>query len=667
MSMHTMEKVKQDQGRKGGSKPYLPIEEYGVIGNLRTVALIGSNGSIDWCCLPNLDCPSVFGALLDAQRGGRFRVAPASHRDGLENGDQQYVEGTNTLRTIFSGDHGSLTVTDFMPVRGDLEGPFGSHCESEIHRIVECTAGEIEVEVEWAPRFDYARQRTHIRRGGRGYLAEGDGLRLSLSEVPGAAIEDDPHGPTLRARLTLAQGQRVVLVTRWDAEPTDSRPEASQTMLDQTNEAWKAWLNGRGSISAKDWAGEWLPYVDRASLVFKLLAQADTGAIAAAATTSLPETIGGIRNWDYRYAWIRDAAMTAQAMVALGHEEDAAALIGWMEEISAEHEDGGRNLRVMYGLHGEVEMPEKELEHLEGYRGSTPVRIGNEAAEQFQLEVFGELVNSAYEMARRGRQWSPKIKTFIRHVAETAGRLWQKPDSGIWEVRGEPQHYTYSKVMAWVALERAIRLVNEYGFEGDVERWSGICEEIKQQVLEHGFNPRLGSFVTAFGTEELDASLLRIPLMEFLPAEDPRIEGTVNRIMEQLMVGDFVYRYHFDDGLPGEEGSFGLCTFWLVDVLSLAGRVDEATRIFRNMVNHASRLGLFSEEIDPHTSLFLGNFPQAFTHIGLINSALYLAWARGECLPEYAPTGTKEHREGDGKRPSGQDAGCRPQDDMQRS
>jgi GH15 family glucan-1,4-alpha-glucosidase len=321
MSIHTTEGAKRDEGREGSpAAEYLPIEEYGVIGNLRTVVLVGSNGSIDWCCLPNLDCPSVFGAILDARRGGRFRIAPAAHReDASEHGDQEYLGTTNTLRTTFPvGDRGSLTVTDFMPVAGDLEGTGGSQAAPEIHRIVECTAGEVEVEVEWAPRFDYARDRTRIRSDGRGYLAEGNGSRLSLSQVPGAAVEDEEDGPVLWARFSLKQGERVVLVTRWDGEPAEARPEATMSLLEETGDAWKSWLAGKGRISAKDWAGEWLPYVNRSSLVFKLLANADTGAIAAAPTTSLPETIGGVRNWDYRYAWIRDAAMTAQAMVALG-------------------------------------------------------------------------------------------------------------------------------------------------------------------------------------------------------------------------------------------------------------------------------------------------------------------------------------------------------------
>jgi len=648
-----------NQSSRSGPHAYLPIEDYGIIGNLRTAALVGRNGSIDWCCFPYLDGPSVFGALLDVNKGGRFKVAPmalkpgpsadaqdASSAPGIATGRQSYRPNTNVLVTRFTQKETELlTVTDFMPLAGDIEGPGKSQAAPEIHRLLECQAREVEVEVQWAPRFDYARDRTRIRKNGEGYIAEGKTGKISLSPLPGATIETDAEGALLRARFTMQAGASMVLVTRWDSEDTHTDVNRTQALLEQTATTWENWVQGEGGFCARDWAGEWLPYVNRSSLVFKLLTHADTGAVAAAATTSLPEEIGGVRNWDYRYAWIRDASMTAQALVSVGHPAEATALIRWMEEISAQRDTGRLHLLVMYGLHGEVDISEEQLDHLEGYRRSAPVRIGNEAAEQFQLEVFGELVNAAYEMARRGVSWRPEIQRFIRHVADEVCQVWHLPDSGIWEVRNDTFHFTYSKIMAWVALDRAVRLVKEHGFEGDVESWCRTCDEIREKILEHGYNERLGSFVMTFDSEDLDAALLRIPLMEFLPVDDPRVQGTINRIMEGLMEKDLVYRYRIDDGLPGEEGTFGLCTFWLVDVLSLAGRIEEATRIFEGMLEHASPLGLFAEEIDPHTMTFLGNYPQAFTHIGLINSALYLSWSAGKPLPEHPPMGTEAHRQ----------------------
>ncbi|MDW7772604.1 MAG: glycoside hydrolase family 15 protein [Desulfobulbaceae bacterium] len=644
--MHGKRNITGDSVGRG----YLPIEEYGVIGNLRTVVLVGNNGSIDWCCFPELGGPSVFAAILDADRGGRFRVAPVLNTgpDGSAGSKsltraQEYLPDTNILLTRFrdNGDD-QLILTDFMPLQGDIEGTGGSRALPEIHRLLYCPGRQVEIELVWAPRFDYARGRARISRSGGGFIAAGKTGSMSLSAVPGAEIEESESGQSVRARFILTTGEHMVLVTRWDSDSVDAAPEVTRSLLVETGEVWRQWVKGRG-VSARNWAGEWLDYVNRSSLVFKLLTNADTGAVAAAATTSLPENIGGVRNWDYRYAWIRDASMTAQALFALGHEKDASALFHWMEDISMKHEEG-LDLRVMYGLHGEDNLREVLLDHLEGYRGSRPVRIGNEAAKQFQLEVYGELVNSAYEMARRGKVWDQEIKRFICHLADETCRLWELPDFGIWEMRSGPDHFTYSKVMAWVAPDRAITLTELYGFAGDADKWLQACGEIREQVLAHGYSERLGAFVMTFDSEDLDAALLRIPLMEFLPVDDPRVEGTINLIMKQLMTGDLVYRYRRDDGLPGDEGVFGLCTFWLVDVLTLAGRIEEAERIFRGMLGHASRLGLFAEEIDPETATFLGNYPQAFTHIGLINSALYLAWAHGKAVPDHAPIGTQKHR-----------------------
>jgi GH15 family glucan-1,4-alpha-glucosidase len=623
---------------------YLPIEDYGIIGNLRTVALVGRNGSIDWCCFPYMDRESVFSALLDSARGGRFKVSV--RRRGREvYGVQEYIPKTNILKTLFAAGGPLLTLTDFMPLRGNLDCPCTDPAVPEIRRILECHADNVEIDLEWSPQFGYGREDQRIRETAGGFTAISEkGSRLSLAGPPAGRIITGGHGPALEARFTMQQGERLVLVTRWDSLEMEADLEHSLALLEETRASWESWVDEEGAVQARKWAGEWHPHVRRSSLVFKLLTIADTGSIAAAPTTSLPEEIGGVRNWDYRFTWIRDAAMTTQALISLGHSKDAVAVFHWMEEVSATHANG-LDLRIMYGLHGETELEEIELTHLEGYRGSRPVRIGNEAATQFQLEVYGELLNTAYEMARRGHLLQPAIREFLRQVADHVCQVWQEPDYGIWEMRSGKFHFTYSKVMAWVALDRASHLAREYEYPGEPEKWAAQCEEIRKLVLEHGYNQELGSFVMSFDSDRLDAANLRIPLLEFLPIDDYRVTGTINLTMERLMENDLVYRYHADDGLPGKEGTFGLCTFWLVDVLALAGRLEEANRLFRNMLDHSNHLGLFAEQIDAKSGAFLGNFPQAFTHIGLINSALYLACAQGKVAPEHAPIGTPAHLE----------------------
>jgi pentatricopeptide repeat protein len=621
---------------------YLPIGDYALIGNLRTAALVGTDGSIDWCCFPYLDRASVFAALLDAGRGGRFRVQVP----GAGHGRQRYVENTNVLTTEFSGDAGTLRVTDLMPLSGDIEGRAGSFAPPELYRILDCVRGGVEAAVEWSPRFDYARGTTGISRIPGGWLAtdgRDDMTLFGLGED--GAVEEDEGGHTLRARIPMREGDRRVLIARWGTEDLTYTPGRAGAVEEQTAEVWRAWSQRNGAAAqAEAWAGDLLPLLVRSELALKLLTNTATGAIAAAPTTSLPEVIGGVRNWDYRYSWIRDSAMTAQALVALGHEAEAVDLLAWMERVSEMHEEEGRGLRLMYTVHGWTELDEEELLHLEGYRGSRPVRIGNEAATQLQLEIYGELLNTAYELVRRGHVLPERERAFLSRVADEACSLRGERDHGIWEIRGEERHYVYSKVMLWVALDRAVHLAGQYGLEGDCERWAQVAMAIRQEVLEQGYDPDLGAFVQSYGSRELDAADLRIPLLEFLPVDDERVQGTIDATMEVLTEGGLVYRYRMDDGLPGEEGAFGLCTFWLVDCLALSGRVEEARSLFEGMVARANHVGLYPEQFDPATGAFLGNFPQAFTHIGLINSALYLAHAEGRPIPGHTLIGTPEHR-----------------------
>jgi GH15 family glucan-1,4-alpha-glucosidase len=621
-------------------RSYKPISDYAAIGNLRSVALIGIDGSIDWCCLPHMDSPSVFAALLDYRKGGRFRISAA----GQNSGEQFYVEDSNVLATRFRTETGTLTVFDLMPIYGNIKGCEGSEAPPEIHRIIECEGGDAEIEIEWSPRFDYARSITRIEKIYGGWLASGGNDRMTICGIAEAEISDGEFGPVLRANLRISGGTKKVLITRWGADNLSYDLNDSLEAMDRTVRIWHEWAHKEEVTHSDVWAKEWLPSLIRSELVLKMMSHADTGAIAAAPTTSLPETIGGVRNWDYRYAWIRDSSMTAQALISMGHETEAIELLEWMERVSASGSGDGLNLQIMYGIHGGSELDEQELSHLEGYRGSRPVNIGNGAAKQFQLEIYGELLSTAYELARRGRKLDSHIVEFLRKVVDHVESVWEKPDYGIWEVRGEARHFTYSKVMAWVALDRAIHLSEQFGFPGDVDQWKRTRSEIRRKILEHGYNREIGSFVLAFDSDELDAANLRIPLLEFLPFDDPRVQGTINRTLGNLTENGLVYRYRFDDGLPGEEGAFGLCTFWLVDALALSGRLDEARSIFENAIRHANHVGLFAEQFDARTGEFLGNFPQAFTHIGLINSALYIAYAEGRDIPEHAPIGTPEHR-----------------------
>jgi GH15 family glucan-1,4-alpha-glucosidase len=619
--------------------PYLPIADYGAIGNLRTVALVGRDGSIDWCCLPELDSPSVFGAILDAGRAGRFAVTSTRG----EPGEMRYREGTNVLETVHRDDAGRLEVTDFMPVSGELEGTDGVGEENAIHRLLRREGGAGMIEVLWEPRFDYARVPVEIDAAEGGWVARGGEDLLFLGGVPDHAeveVVAGDNGPALHARFEMAGGSACALVTRWN----DLRPATlgeTDRMLAETERAWREWL---GASHDLEWAGGRAPLVERAALAMKLLTFHKTGAIAAAATTSLPEEIGGIRNWDYRYAWIRDAGLTAQALLALGHRGDVRDFLHWAEESSVSEGEEEWGVRIMYGLRGETDLEEKELEHLEGYRGSRPVRIGNGAADQLQLDIYGELLDAAYELMRMGERLPDRVSHFLARSADRACRDWREPDAGIWEMRGPPRQFVYSKMMVWVALDRAVHLARKGVISGDADRWRRTSEEILHFTCENGFDPQLGAFTQSIGTPALDASNLLMPIHEFLPADDPRVQGTIDRTLEHLTADGLVYRYRCDDGLEGEEGAFGLCTFWLVDALALSGRLDEAWEIFDGMASRANSVGLFAEQVDPRNGELLGNFPQAFTHIGLVNSALYLAHAEGKELPIPAPLGTPEHR-----------------------
>ncbi|MFL5580421.1 MAG: glycoside hydrolase family 15 protein, partial [Gemmatimonadaceae bacterium] len=608
---------------------YIRIADHAAIGNLLTVALVGRDGAVDWCCLPELDSPSVFASILDSESGGCFRVAPVVGDAPPVLGEQRYLPHTNVVETIFTIGSARLTVTDFMPLGGPLSQCEMPDTKPEIHRLIRCEGAPIEVGVEWSPRFDYAAASTAIESQGDGFVARSGDEFMSLGGLPEASAHVEPvgNGQAVRARFRLAPGERIAVVTRYASTDTAAVPSETAALLGATCASWHDWAHDRRV--RRPWAGEWMELVIRSELALKLLTHPATGAIAAAATTSLPEHIGGERNWDYRFSWLRDSAFTVQALLAVGHRAEAVDFLSWAQKSSMadSHDDWG--LRIMYGLRGERVNGERSLDHLSGYRGSRPVRVGNAAGVQRQHDIYGELMAAAYEYLRRGMSLEPELLAFLSRVADMASVAWREPDDGIWEVRNGPHHFVYSKVMVWVALDRAVKLARRGIIDGNMERWTRERDLVRAEVLEKGYDAELGAFVQAYGSKSLDASNLLLPIMEFLPATDPRVQGTIDLTIKHLMREGLVYRYFTEDGLAGGEGAWPVCTFWLVDALALSGRVQEARRYFSELVSRANHVGLFAEEIDPATGEHLGNFPQGFSHIGLINSVLYLARAEG--------------------------------------
>jgi GH15 family glucan-1,4-alpha-glucosidase len=584
---------------------YLPITDHGLIGDLHTAALVGVDGRMAWLPWPRFDSPSVFAALLDYERGGDWLLAPAD-----ATSSQQHYDGlTAILVTEFETPTGRAELLDWM-TPWDGEAP-----DHDVCRVLRCTEGEIEVVGRLAPRPDYARQSVALQPRGNGVQFDAHGIETHLLSNQPWKIDGDVATlhTTLRAgdavQCVLYSGQEVLLEDIWAS-------------LDRARRFWIDW------ISACAFPGQrWSDIVDRSAITLKLLTYAPSGAIIAAPTTSLPESIGGVRNWDYRYTWLRDASFTLYAMYRLGFDSEARAFFGWLGERCFSCDPP---LQIMYGIDGEEELTEKELEHLEGYRGSRPVRIGNGAYDQRHLDVYGGVVDAAYLYEQRGELFTPEQWTTLQAEIDYVCEHWAEPDQGIWEMRGPAQQHVFSKVMCWLTLDRGIKLAELEGWQYDQERWMATRDAIRESILTHGWNPERRAFTISYESDELDASLLVMPLIKFLPATDERVLATIERIQEELCDGALVYRYRFDDGLPEGEGAFLLCSFWMVDALTLAGRIDEAVERFEQLIAYASCHGLLSEEVDPATGTALGNYPQAFSHIGLINSALTLTEALGE-------------------------------------
>ncbi|MGH7572378.1 MAG: glycoside hydrolase family 15 protein [Gemmatimonadota bacterium] len=598
---------------------YKPLSAYGAIGSMYTAALVGNDGSVDWCCLPELDSPSVFAALLDNDKGGRWRIGAGASGTGT----QRYLERTNVLETTFVEPTGTIGVIDFMPY---WEGIPDTRAQS-IVRIVEGHTGEVPVEMEFAPHFDYARGPTRLAAADGGLVASGDEAAVRLWGPEPIQIDGD----RATGRWVVRPGDRLAFVLRYTDPGHEVRPIDAFDAFNRTVEFWRDWVHHCNPDLCPFGGGPWHDMVLRSELVLKLLSHHETGAISAALTTSLPEEIGGERNWDYRYAWIRDASFTVHALYHLGHHGMLHDFIGWIRDSALDGNPVG-HLSVLYTLHGKPPPPEHTLDHLEGYCGSRPVRVGNLAAEQQQLDIYGEILDAAYQVWRYDVETpDDELAAFLATIADHVCEVWHNPDCGIWEVRTEPRHFVYSKVMCWVALDRAVRLAEEeeHPLSGDVDRWKREREAIRASILENGVDPERGTFVQSYGSRELDAALLLIPILGFLPVEDPRVERTIDAIETELVVDDLVIRYLTKDGLLGIEGAFAWCTFWLIDCMAMQGRLAEAEELFRKMLSRANPVGLMSEEIHLETGQLLGNFPQAFTHLGVINSALFLNSMKG--------------------------------------
>jgi len=599
---------------------YQPIENYGVIGNMRTVALAGMHGSIDWFCFPDIDSPSVFGALLDDAKGGRFRVAPL---DESVRRKQFYWASTNILVTRFFNDEGIVELQDFMPLRRGVTLP------GRIYRRVRCVRGEVHFRVECRPAFDYGRQPHRLTLCRHGARFDSPGLSLCLSSsVP--LLEGDSASAFAEFVLRERQSELFILSGCAPDEPTPPVPADAEAeeLFHETVQYWRGWL------SACAYRGRWREQVQRSALLLKLLTFQPTGAIVAAPTCSLPEVIGGGRNWDYRYTWKRDAAFTVYAFLRLGFKEEAAAFIDWLANFTARTpgvEDRGRTLLT---VHGEVQVPEQILTHWEGYRGSAPVRIGNAAESQFQSDIYGEMMDSLYLYNKYVSPISYDFWTRIRERIDWVCDNWQRPDSGIWEMRGPQQDFVYSKIMNWVALDRGIRLADKRSFPANRSRWVAERDRIYEEVMSRGWNSRRNAFTQSYGSENLDASLLVMPMVFFMAPTDPRMLGTLDAIMKDpreggLVSDSLVHRYPPGvDGLAGDEGTFNMCSFWLVEALTRAGqavpqKLDEARIIFERMLGYANHLGLYAEQTSSQGEA-LGNFPQAFTHLALISAAFNL-------------------------------------------
>jgi len=601
---------------------YHPIRDYAIIGNLRSAVLVSKNGSIDWAPAPFIDSPSIFASILDDKKGGFWSITPK----GKYTSSQRYVGDSNVLTTTFQTEKSMVKVVDFIPMEKEHTFmPASKDTTFRIHRKVVCVKGVCTMRVVFDPKLDYGRQKTHLSLIEGGVLVTNGKKRAVLAAKASFAIVNDRAVAT----LTLREGESRFLIFRYNTHEIvlkKNDEEHHEIELREVQRYWHDWTR-KCDLPMCSTSKRWDKVVTRSALLLKILFFEPIGTIAAAPTTSLPESMGGIRNWDYRFTWIRDSVFTLHAFFRMGHVEEAEKYFNWLMYECYGASKKPEDLRIMYGLHSESKLDEEILPHLAGYKNSKPVRIGNAAYEQKQWDIYGSILDTAWQFHQleRAEVITPEIWVLLRSLANYVTKIWKEPDEGLWEVRGGKSHFVYSKVMCWVALDRAIKLAEAYDFNGEIELWRAEKGKIHAAVMEHGWSEKKQAFVQSFGSESLDASVLRLPVVGFIDGQDPKMLATLKQIKKELLTDKgFVYRYTAPDGLPGTEGAFLLASFWLVDAMILAGETKAARTLFENVVASVNHVGLLPEEIDPTTKEFLGNFPQAYTHIGLINSAFNL-------------------------------------------
>lgn len=613
-----------------------PIADYALLSDCRSAALVSRAGSVDWLCFPRFDGPSVFARLLDTS-AGHWSITAV---DAAEI-SRRYLERTMVLETTFRTPTGTAVLVDAMAVgRNERGHDLGAEAPGVLLRRVTCTEGTVEIDIEYAPRPEYGLIYPLLSPIAGGVTSQGGAHVLVLS----APVDLEIQEAVAHARCALRVGESASFALQhrasWEPAPSTWSPAAIGERLQDTIEGWRSW-----SAIHQGYEGPWRELVHHSGRVLQALTFQPTGAIVAAPTTSLPESVGGARNWDYRYTWVRDASLTLEALWIAACPDEAHKFFGWMAGAVAAQLSRGSDLQIMFGIGGEHDLSERELPHLAGWRQSRPVRVGNGAWDQRQLDVYGELLCAAHRLADQLGELPPATRRFLVEVADTAAARWQEQDQGIWEVRGAPRDFLYSKLMCWAALDRALALADRLGAADRVDAWAATRDAIRQAILERGWSERAGAFTQAFGSEELDASNLMMPIVGFLPGDDPRMRATIDAIAERLTdEHGLVYRYRSHDGLEGEEGTFLLCTFWLAQAQALAGEVERAKATFERAIAYVNDVGLLAEEVDPASNELLGNFPQAFSHIGLVNAAWAITQAeqrrdQGESMPLTARSG----------------------------
>jgi alpha,alpha-trehalase len=603
----------------------IPIAEYGLLADCNSAALVARDGSIDWLCLPRYDSPAIFARILDPD-AGHWSIRPTT---GF-TAERRYVPGTLVIETTFTTKDGVVRLRDAMAfAEGQRGHDLGYDVPHEVLRSVEGVAGKVELEMELAPRGEYGLVKPLFRQEEGGGRTFGGSSRIAAQADAPAEISD----ATMRSTFEVTEGDTVGFAVRWapveSSEPPAATPASEVAKrIEDTIEAWRSW-----EAEHDIYDGPNKDLVRQSSRVLKGLTYRPTGAIVAAPTTSLPETVGGERNWDYRFSWIRDSSLTIEALYIGACSDEAEEFVSFMTS-SAGGRAGEGSLQIMYGIGGEHDLSERELPHLRGWRDSSPVRVGNGAWDQVQLDVYGELLNSLHLYREELGELHPEIQAFVADLADTAARRWKETDSGMWEMRGDPRHHLSSKVLCWTALDRAVRLAPGLGEHAKVEEWSRVRDEISEAILDRGWSEKRQAYAQSFDSDELDAAQLLMPILGFLPATDERMRSTIEAIARDLTEDGLVLRYRNDeglnaDGLTGEEGTFVICSFWLVSCLAKAGEIARAEQLFDQLTGYANDLGLLAEEIDTANDEQLGNFPQAFSHIGLITAAYEIDKAKG--------------------------------------